>query len=261
MENVWFKPEGYQRTSKKLQLKCLELLLGFSEIKGDVLDIGCGTGNSLKFIKNNELSSYLGIDISQDMVEFASENHKDEKINFIVSDFLNYENYEMKLYDVIICAACLHWFIPKEKEVIDKIFKFLKPNGKLFLSCAFDFNFFSGEKDIQGKVLDVVREKYPPVSPPVVFDDYRFNSDKFKAFTEDFNILKSYRIEEAIDFSNYDDFRDWHLGSGSVIYQQFSKLDQEKAVNDFYQLLYNKYLSNEHKVSYSTGLFLLQKKG
>ncbi|MCW2255798.1 G3E family GTPase [Providencia alcalifaciens] len=109
--------------------------------------------------------------------------------------------------------------------------------------------------------MQVVRDKYSPVSSAVVFDDYRFDSEKFKNFTNDFKILKSYRIEEAIDFSSYDDFRDWHLGSGSVIYQQFSKKDQENAVNDFYQQLYDKYLSNEHKVSYSTGLFLLQKRG
>ncbi|MDR0218277.1 MAG: class I SAM-dependent methyltransferase [Enterobacteriaceae bacterium] len=261
MENVWFKPEGYQRTSKKLQLKCLELLLGFSEINGDILDIGCGTGNALKFINNNEINNYLGIDISSDMVEFARRNHYDEKINFIVDDFLNHENNGMKLYDAIICAACLHWFIPNERKVLDKIFNYLKPNGYLFLSCAFDFSFFCGEKDIQGKVLDMVRNKYPPVSEPVVFDDYRFNNERFKSFTKDFNIIKSYRIEESIDFSNYDDFRDWHLGSGSVIYQQFSKSDQKNAVNDFYQILYDKYLSNEHNVSYSTGLFLLQKRG
>ncbi|WP_139204101.1 hypothetical protein [Xenorhabdus japonica] len=155
----------------------------------------------------------------------------------------------------------MYWFIPKEKKVLDKILKYLKPNGHLFLSCAFDFNFFYGEKDVQGKVLEAVRNKYSPVSSSVVFDDYRFDNKKIKDFTKDFKILKSYRIEEAIDFSNYDDFRDWHLGSGSVIYQQFSKSDQENAVNDFYQLLYDKYLSNEHKVSYSTGLFLLQKRG
>ncbi|MCW2255799.1 SAM-dependent methyltransferase [Providencia alcalifaciens] len=116
MENVWFKPEEYQRTSKKLQLKCLELLLGFSEINGDILDIGCGTGNSLKFIKKSEINSYLGIDISPDMIEFAKNNHSDEKVNFIINDFLNYENPQMQLYDAIICAACLHWFIPNEKK-------------------------------------------------------------------------------------------------------------------------------------------------
>ncbi|KHD27642.1 hypothetical protein LH67_16430 [Xenorhabdus nematophila] len=246
---------------KKLQFKCLELLLGFAEIKGDVLDIGCGTGNTLKLINNNEINSYLGIDISHDMIDFASKINQNKKFNFIMSDFLHYENHEGKLYDVIVCAACLHWFIPKEEEVLDRILKYLKPNGKLFLSCAFDFNFFCGEKDIQGHVLEEIRNKYTPISPLSVFDDYRFNNEKFKNFTEYFEVLKSYRIEESINFSNYADFKDWHLGSGSVIYQQFSNLDQEEAVNEFYQLLYDKYLIGEHKVSYSTGLFLLQKRG
>lgn len=83
--------------------------------------------------------------------------------------------------------------------------------------------------------MQVVRDKYSPISSAVVFDDYRFNSKQFKNFTKNFKILKSYRIEEAIDFSSYDDSMDWDLGSGFVIYQQFSKKDQEKSVNDFYQ--------------------------
>ncbi|WP_323834837.1 class I SAM-dependent methyltransferase [Photorhabdus africana] len=261
MENVWFKPKEYQRTSKKLQFKCLELLLNFSEIEGDILDVGCGTGNALNFLKDGNIRSYLGIDISQDMVNYARSQNDSKKCSFIVSDFLNYQDTEIKLYDSVICAACLHWFIPNEQEVINKIFHLLRPGAKFFLSCAFDFNFSLGEKDIQGEILQKVREKYRPISPLVVFDDYRFDSKKFINSTKGFDIIKSHRIEEVVNFSTYEDFRDWHLGSGSVVYQQFDKVDQENAVNEFYDLLYHKYISGEHKVSYSTGLFLLKKRG
>ncbi|MFP1751093.1 class I SAM-dependent methyltransferase [Lonsdalea quercina] len=260
MKNVWFKPEGYQRTSKELQFKCLKILLGFSKLNGNVLDVGCGTGNALSLIDKNEFNKYIGVDISKDMISFAEKNHKGNDVEFLLSDFLKERSLSNNEFDNVICAACLHWFIPHEKEVIDKIYNLLRPGGKLFLSCAFDFDFLPGEKDAQATVLSIIRDKYRPVSPFVIFDNYRLDSTKFVTYVNGFDIIKSHRIEEIVDFSSYEDFCDWHLGSGSVIYQQFSKEEQNNAVEDFYSILYDKYRSGEHKVSYSTGLFLLEKR-
>ncbi|MCG8707290.1 class I SAM-dependent methyltransferase [Brenneria sp. 4F2] len=260
MQNIWFKPEGYQRTSKKLQFKCLETLLGFSDIKGDVLDVGCGTGNALAIIDKKGLKNYLGIDISQDMISFSETKHQGENIRFILSDFLKENTLETHVFDNVICAACLHWFIPHEKKVIEKISNLLRPGGKLFLSCAFNFDFLPGEKDIQAIVLNIIRNKYKPISPFVVFDNYRFSNEKLVTYVNGFDIIKSHRIEEVVEFSSYEDFCDWHLGSGSVLYQQFSIKEQNDAVNEFYHILYERYKSGEHKVSYSTGLFLLEKR-
>lgn len=260
MESIWFKPEGYQRTSKQIQYKCLEQLLGFTSVEGSVCDIGCGTGNSLEILSNNFISHYVGIDISRDMLDFAQKKHNDENIHFIESDFLsdNVDFYEK--FDCAICAACLHWFIPREKLVIEKVFRLLKPGGKFLLSCAFDFNYLSGDKKTQSSALAKVREKYDPISPSILFDDYRFNGEKLQGYIEGFDIKKSVRIEERIDFTCYDDFKDWHVGSGSVIYHQFSSEDQESAVNEFYSEIYNKYAAGLYEVSYSTGLFYLKKR-
>lgn len=259
MKSIWFKPEGYQRTSKKIQFKCLEQLLGFTPIEGAVCDIGCGTGNSLEILSKHAINHYTGIDISRDMLNFAQKRHQSENIHFIESDFLSDNVAFCEVFDCAICAACLHWFIPKEKLVIEKVLRLLKPGGKFLLSCAFDFNYFSGDKMAQSSALRKVREKYDPISSPILFDDYRFSCDKFMGYINGFDVKKSVRIEERIDFTCYDDFKDWHVGSGSVIYHQFSPEDQEDAVNDFYSELYNKYTSGIYEVSYSTGLFYLQK--
>lgn len=260
MKSIWFKPEEYQRTSQQIQYKCLEQLLGFTHIEGSVCDIGCGTGNSLSILSNSPPSHYVGIDISPDMLDFAKKKHAAENITFIESDFLREDLVFNAEFDCVICAACLHWFIPNEKAVIEKAFASLKPGGKFLLSCAFDFDYFFGQEDIQRNALGKVREKYHSISPLILFDDYRFDSDSFLGYINGFIIRKSMRIEESIEFTCYEDFRDWHVGSGSVIYHQFSLEDQNDAVNDFYTELYNKYACGDYEVAYSTGLFYLQKR-
>ncbi|AZT39608.1 class I SAM-dependent methyltransferase (plasmid) [Salmonella enterica subsp. enterica serovar Karamoja] len=260
MENVWFHPDGYQKTSKKLQLECLKTLLNFSDIKGNILDVGCGTGNTLNIINIDNISSYTGIDVSPEMIDFAQSHHEDKKIKFIVNDFLLDEQVASSKFDVIICAACLHWFIPHEDNTIQKMKSLLKPGGKLFLSCAFNFDYLPGEKDIQHEVLLEVRNKFKTISPTVIFDDFRFKKDIFLKKFSDFDIIKSHRIEERVSFDTYEDFRDWHLGSGSVLYQQFVQDVRDSAVSEFYEILYSKYVSGAHTISYSTGLFLLEKR-
>ena len=149
MENVWFTPENYQRTSKNLQRRCLKLLLSFAPPQGTLLDVGCGTGNTLLFTDKEKIEQYVGIDISADMIAYANRAHAAPNIRFMVSDFLDCPLEHWPAFDAAVCAACLHWFIPNEQTVIDKLFRALKPGGYLYLSCAFDFDYVQGERSIQ----------------------------------------------------------------------------------------------------------------
>ena len=89
MDNVWFTPEGYQRTSRNLQRRCLQLLLSFAPPRGTLLDVGCGTGNTLLFADKEHIEQYVGIDISQDMIAYANRAHAAPHVRFMVSDFLD----------------------------------------------------------------------------------------------------------------------------------------------------------------------------
>ncbi|TQR18162.1 class I SAM-dependent methyltransferase [Psychrobacillus soli] len=54
-------------------------------IKGNICDLACGMGYGSQVLKGSEhFSSYIGIDIDKESVDFAIENYKDEKINFSV---------------------------------------------------------------------------------------------------------------------------------------------------------------------------------
>ncbi|PRW99548.1 hypothetical protein C7A07_04855 [Pseudomonas fragi] len=260
MDNVWFTPEGYQRTSRNLQRRCLQLLLSFAPPRGTLLDVGCGTGNTLLFADKEHIEQYVGIDISQDMIAYANRAHAAPHVRFMVSDFLDYPLEQLPLFDAAICAACLHWFIPHEQTVIDKLADAIKPGGYLYLSCAFDFDYVLGERAIQEQVLMDIRRQYPCIADPVVFDDFRFNRSSLIDALHDFEIIRSHRIEEPVQFENFEDFRDWHLGSGSVIYAQFDERFRERAITDYYKKLYEHYCAGTYKTAYSTGLMLLERR-
>ncbi len=58
-----------------------------SQIKDkDLLDVGCGTGVLYEPLNKAGLKSYTGIDVSEEMIKIAKENHKSE--NFICDDLL-----------------------------------------------------------------------------------------------------------------------------------------------------------------------------
>lgn len=260
MDNVWFNPKGYQRTSQKIQKICMDRLLSFGSIHGRILDVGCGTGHLLPLTVDADISCYLGVDISPEMIDFARAHHKGEKFCFEVCDFLEWDRSEDEYFDTVVCAACLHWFIPNERAVINKIFEALNVGGTLFLSCAGNFEFLRGERELHTETLSQIRKKYHAISSPIIFDDFRFTPEKLIDLLDGFEFLKIDRIEEKIDFRNFDDFRDWHLGSGSVIYQQFAQHNRECAVNDYYERLYRAYSTGTHDVSYSTMLLRLRKR-
>lgn len=95
----------------------------------NILDIGCGPGNSTFALKNHfKNADIIGVDYSENMLEKAKTSYPDmtfEKCN--VPSGL--ENYEQK-FDLIFSNACIHW-IDNQEELIYKIFDKLNPNGVL----------------------------------------------------------------------------------------------------------------------------------
>ena len=105
----------------------------FSKIDKDnpsVLEIGCGTGRDASEIAKHT-NSYLGVDISEGMLEVAKQENPD--LNFEVADI---ENFDIpKDTDVIFAfASLIH--LPKEElaKVLDKAHESLSEEGLIYLS-------------------------------------------------------------------------------------------------------------------------------
>ena len=99
--------------------------------KKKVLDVGCGTGRDVKFLKDQGIEA-MGIDISPEMIEISKKIVKNG--HFIVKDMLEM-NFEPETFNGIwACASVMH--LPK--VFLDKILsdfnRILCKDGILYLS-------------------------------------------------------------------------------------------------------------------------------
>lgn len=97
-----------------------------------ILDIGCGMGQFLSWIKNKGYKNFKGIDLSQQMVDFCRQNVTDqvEKTESIVSFLLN----EKESYDLIVMLDVIE-HIDKEEiiAILEAVRSALKKGGKLIV--------------------------------------------------------------------------------------------------------------------------------
>lgn len=97
-----------------------------------ILEIGAGAGNTLLFIKENKLAAEVrGIEL----MDIPNSNQQHPSIDkFQIANIEKDDIDSPKEYfDVIICADVLEHLIDPW-TVVDKIAKYLKPNGKLIVS-------------------------------------------------------------------------------------------------------------------------------
>lgn len=106
-----------------------------------VLDIGCGTGHFLYYLKKKGFSNYLGIDISESQVEFC---RKSITPNVRTADAFEFLTGKSNAYSVISSNDVIE-HIPKERVIpfLELIHRALKPDGVLLLKLPNMSNPFS----------------------------------------------------------------------------------------------------------------------
>jgi SAM-dependent methyltransferase len=99
---------------------------------GDILDLGCGPGNTANELSVNAYRTYIGVDISESALakgqERTNKNHRAKKNSFVCSDFLGY--MPTHDFDVILFRESLY-HVPYGQvlELLDKYSKHLKSSG------------------------------------------------------------------------------------------------------------------------------------
>lgn len=93
--------------SKESQLMRFEVLMG--EIcDGDrILDVGCGTGDFYQHLKDSGINfSYVGTDISPELLKIAESRYKKENARFVLMDILDLEpNYRWLSKSEVVVAS------------------------------------------------------------------------------------------------------------------------------------------------------------
>ncbi|XP_043465235.1 juvenile hormone acid O-methyltransferase-like [Leptopilina heterotoma] len=121
-----------------------------SQMKGTVMDIGCGPGNSTKSLILPKLSKdavVVGLDVSEKMVECARILNADEK------ERLSFEQFDIEVKDFPVeyeerfdhgfSFFTLHW-IADLRLAFENIYKLLKPGGTFLSQTIQVFNGYNG---------------------------------------------------------------------------------------------------------------------
>jgi SAM-dependent methyltransferase len=133
---------------------------------GDILDLGCGPGNTANELAESAYTTYLGVDISESALakgmRRTNENGRADKNSFVCSDFLSY--MPTRKFDVILFRESMY-HIPygSVMELLNKYSKYLKSNG-VFIVRLYTGDFQTGEIKLRvKKKMDLIKSKFDVV--------------------------------------------------------------------------------------------------
>ncbi|WP_280771351.1 class I SAM-dependent methyltransferase [Salipaludibacillus daqingensis] len=109
-------------------------------VKGNALDIACGTGYGTKMIakgRKREISSIIGVDIDQDAITYAIQHYYHPLLGFKQGDALdkNLKN-TIGTFDTILSFETIE-HVPNDKDFLENLYELLAPGGTLVLSTPF----------------------------------------------------------------------------------------------------------------------------
>ena len=138
-EKLWWYRILHEKVLTEIEQK-------FNSVKDiSILDIGCGTGGLLAFLRQNSYTNLQGIDYSDNSIHFSKlRNLNVKKVNIDNIGLI----FQSQQFDVIVCNDVFYCL---DKSLIFKALKnievLLKPNG-IFISNNNAFNIFYGTHDI-----------------------------------------------------------------------------------------------------------------
>ncbi|MDP3056982.1 MAG: class I SAM-dependent methyltransferase [bacterium] len=109
----------------------------YAEEGDSVLDIGCGNGKLFGFLAEKRKNfSYVGLDISENLINIAKQNFKAENAEFKVFDGIEIP-YAENSFDIIYCLATLPHLPGREMQInfLENVRKIAKPGAKLIITC------------------------------------------------------------------------------------------------------------------------------
>ncbi len=91
-----------------------------------LLDIGCGTGHLIQSLSNNKKAIYVGLDLSNKMVDEANKK-KIKNTKFVVGSSDNLP-FDKKSFDIVTCSESFHHY-PDPNKAMREAYRVLKKGG------------------------------------------------------------------------------------------------------------------------------------
>lgn len=106
----------------------------FENVSGKrVLDIGCGSGHSLKYMNDNGAAELWGLDLSHSQISAAKELLKDTKVQLFQSPMELDPGLPHGYFDVVYSIFALGWTTNLE-QTLNNAHRYLKPGGTFIFS-------------------------------------------------------------------------------------------------------------------------------
>ncbi|KRG11929.1 class I SAM-dependent methyltransferase [Lederbergia galactosidilytica] len=98
----------------------------------DVLDLGCGFGWHCRYAREQQARSVIGVDISERMIEKASEMTNDPSISYkrVPIEDIEFSNAQ---FDIVISSLAFHYIQPFQ-TVCAKVYNYLRSGGSFVFS-------------------------------------------------------------------------------------------------------------------------------
>jgi len=172
----------------------------------NVLDLGCGTGITTKYIA--ELGAkVLGVDLSPKLVEFAKENSNHQNIEYRIADITNLD-LDKKKFDVI-CLVDVMEHIPIEKipGLIESIKRYSQNNTIVYLNIP-DARLQSWMRNKYPERLQIIDEAYFMANILHMFSSIGFEAIEIKTYGIDMPLqYTSYIfVKKDVIFYNYNKY-------------------------------------------------------
>jgi ubiquinone/menaquinone biosynthesis C-methylase UbiE len=118
--------------SKHLDKILLEAFIVENIAKGQLIDLGCGPGQTTKFLFDNGFTDTIGIDISTEMVSVAKQTNTN--LNFEQADILNLKYQDNSFGSAIAFYSIVHFDYDQVRTALKEIKRVLVDNGDLLFA-------------------------------------------------------------------------------------------------------------------------------
>lgn len=98
----------------------------------NVLDLGCGFGWHCRYAREQQASSVIGVDLSENMLRKAREMTDDPAITYLKASIEDM-NFTASQFDVVLSSLALH-YIQSYEEICRKVYHCLTPGGTFLFS-------------------------------------------------------------------------------------------------------------------------------
>lgn len=231
-----WNPEQYEKFIKDRTQPAIDLAnrLEVKEAKR-ILDLGCGTGNSTRILKDRFPDArVIGADNSDEMLSKAKKTHPD--IEFIYLDVGGDLSEVKEKFDIVFSNACIQW-IPNHEILLPKLMSLLKHGGVLAVQIPIQnehpVHIIINELVTTAKWKDKLSQRnYNNLSTSEYYDVLSGISDDFEVW----ETIYCHRMP------SYESIIEWYRGTGLRPYlEQLSATDAEDFVSNVYRELKNRY--------------------